>query len=238
MKQGYIKLHRQIQDSWLWVDDEPFDRRSAWIDILMSANHAENKLLFDGSLILIERGSFITSIRKLSARWKWSTTKVCHFLDTLEGDNMIARKSDSKKTLISVINYGFYQDECSEKKTVKKQQNDTEVTLKKLNKNDKECTKNEKNISSAFTPPTVEEVSAFITENNFNVDAENFLDYYRSNGWMVGRSKMKDWKATVRRWHRTNGVKRKYKSLMEQDNTRELNQLRTIEEMYLKGDIR
>ena len=53
-----------------------------------------------------------------------------------------------------------------------------------------------------FTPPTLEEVQAYITENNFIVDAQKFIDYYQSNGWIVGKTKMKDWKATVRGWER------------------------------------
>ena len=53
-----------------------------------------------------------------------------------------------------------------------------------------------------FTPPTLEEVQTYISENNFIVDAQRFVDYYQSNGWIVGKAKMKDWKATVRGWER------------------------------------
>lgn len=59
-----------------------------------------------------------------------------------------------------------------------------------------------KKASSRFIPPTLEEVSAFIAENNYRVNAEKFIDYYNANGWMVGKTKMKDWKAAVRNWHR------------------------------------
>lgn len=53
-----------------------------------------------------------------------------------------------------------------------------------------------------FVPPTLEEVQAYITENNYIIDAQKFIDYYQSNGWIVGKTKMKDWKATVRGWER------------------------------------
>ena len=53
-----------------------------------------------------------------------------------------------------------------------------------------------------FTPPTLEELQSFIIENNFTVDPQQFIDYYSSNGWMVGKTHMKDWKATVRNWQR------------------------------------
>ena len=53
-----------------------------------------------------------------------------------------------------------------------------------------------------FTPPTLEEVQAYCDERNNNVDANHFIDYYTSNGWLVGKNKMKDWKAAVRTWER------------------------------------
>lgn len=51
-----------------------------------------------------------------------------------------------------------------------------------------------------FTPPTFEEVQAYCTERKNNVDPERFIDFYASKGWMVGKNKMKDWKAAVRNW--------------------------------------
>ena len=55
-----------------------------------------------------------------------------------------------------------------------------------------------------FTPPTLEEVQAYCIERQNDVDAQRFIDYYSSNGWMVGKNKMKDWKAAVRTWERNN----------------------------------
>lgn len=53
-----------------------------------------------------------------------------------------------------------------------------------------------------FTPPTVEEVRAYCIERGNNINAEHFIDYYTSNGWLVGKNKMKDWKAAIRTWER------------------------------------
>jgi predicted phage replisome organizer len=58
-----------------------------------------------------------------------------------------------------------------------------------------------------FIPPTVEEVSTYCTERGNSVDAEAFVDFYASKGWMIGKNKMKDWKAAVRTWEQ--GDKRK-----------------------------
>ena len=62
--------------------------------------------------------------------------------------------------------------------------------------------------NNRFTPPSREEVQAYIVENGYSVDAERFIDYYTANGWRVGKNPMKDWKATVRNWERKNADNR------------------------------
>ena len=54
--------------------------------------------------------------------------------------------------------------------------------------------------SKRFTPPTVDEVREYCEERGNGVNPQRFVDYYSSNGWMVGKNKMKDWKAAVRTW--------------------------------------
>ena len=51
-----------------------------------------------------------------------------------------------------------------------------------------------------FQKPSLEDIKAYCKEGGYSIDAQRFLDYYESNGWMVGRNKMKDWKAAVRSW--------------------------------------
>lgn len=59
----------------------------------------------------------------------------------------------------------------------------------------------EKNIdTSRFTPPTLEELTSYCKERNNSVDPQRFINFYESKGWMVGKNKMKDWKASVRTW--------------------------------------
>lgn len=55
---------------------------------------------------------------------------------------------------------------------------------------------------SQFRPPTLEEVADYCRECDSSIDPQRFLDYYASVGWMVGKAKMKDWKAAVRNWAR------------------------------------
>lgn len=53
-----------------------------------------------------------------------------------------------------------------------------------------------------FVPPTLDEVKAFILENNYSVDADRWFSYYEANGWKVGKNPMKDWKASIRYWQK------------------------------------
>ncbi len=57
---------------------------------------------------------------------------------------------------------------------------------------------------SAFTIPTIEEVRAYCQERKNTVNPEQWRDHYESNGWMVGRTKMKSWQAAVRKWEHSN----------------------------------
>lgn len=53
-----------------------------------------------------------------------------------------------------------------------------------------------------FKPPTVEEVAAYVKEKGYSVDAEQFVAFYESKGWMIGKNKMQKWRAAVATWQR------------------------------------
>ena len=72
-----------------------------------------------------------------------------------------------------------------------------------------------------FVPPTVEDVREYCLKNNYRVDAQRFIDYYESNGWMVGRTKMKNWQAAVRNWARKDSPKKTdniFLQMLEEEN--------------------
>ena len=118
MHDGWIRLYRKLQECWVWEDKEPFDKRSAWIDLLLTANHADAKLLFNGELITVQRGQILTSVRKLSVKWKWSVNKVYRFLKLLESDKMLQKESNKDRTLLTIVNYSVYQGgECTNEYT-------------------------------------------------------------------------------------------------------------------------
>jgi hypothetical protein len=73
--------------------------------------------------------------------------------------------------------------------------------VEKLDRINKDNNKSSNN-KYKFMPPTVEEVAEYCMERNNGIDAEQFVDFYASKGWKVGRDKMTDWKASVRTWER------------------------------------
>ncbi len=68
-----------------------------------------------------------------------------------------------------------------------------------VNVNDNVNVKNKRR----FTPPTEEEVRAYCEERGNCVDPQTFINFYDSKGWMIGKNRMKDWKAAVRTWERS-----------------------------------
>lgn len=58
--------------------------------------------------------------------------------------------------------------------------------------------------SKGFTKPTLEEVKNYCEERNNGINPEHFIDFYESKNWMIGKNKMKDWKAAIRTWESRN----------------------------------
>lgn len=180
---GWISIHRKIQEHWLW-QEKPFDKRSAWIDILMMVNHEDKKILLGNELIEVKRGSRITSIRKLCDKWGWSNTKVRNFLDLLQNDGMIEVKSDTKKTTLTVVNYNDYQipndSESDTKATRKRHENDTKATRKHTNNNDN----NDNNDNNINITLQIENLRNRYLEEQLKVIDEYFdvLRWTRKNG--------------------------------------------------------
>lgn len=69
---------------------------------------------------------------------------------------------------------------------------------------DSDAKASHKKTAKRFVHPTIEEVTEYCLERNRGVDPERFYNYYESNGWRVGKNKMKDWQAAVRTWERNN----------------------------------
>lgn len=72
--------------------------------------------------------------------------------------------------------------------------------LTTLETSDKTSSKRSNPKSTKFTPPTDEEVAAYVAEKDYHFDPAAFVPFYQSKGWMVGKTPMKDWRASCRTW--------------------------------------
>ena len=135
--------------------------------------------------------------------------KIRNALDHLEEENIIKsgnyNKSPYDRTKWYTITKKGYsilpkgQMNLSEKANENSQKGEPIPDIKPYTKPDK------KRESRRFAPPSIEDVRAYCIERGNNVNPQRFIDHYESNGWMVGRSKMKDWRAAVRTWE-SNGI--------------------------------
>jgi len=107
---GWIKLYRQIQDSSIWRRSGPFDDRSAWVDLLLLANHEDRTIIIKQKPVVIHAGEHWTSYPKLAERWQWSRGKVIRYLRLLTELGMCTVHGTPNGTRITIVKYGFFQD--------------------------------------------------------------------------------------------------------------------------------
>lgn len=99
---GWIKIHRKILD-WEWYSDSV--TKDVFIHLLIVVNHKDK--MWQGQRV--KAGSTITSIKKLSHSLGFSLQQIRTALNKLEMTGEITKESTNKYTLISVVNYKFYQ---------------------------------------------------------------------------------------------------------------------------------
>lgn len=88
--------------------------------------------------------------------------------------------------------------------------------------------KNKKETQKRFRAPKLEEVRAYCNERKNNIDPEQFIDYYQSKGWTIGKNApMKDWKAAVRTWERRDKKDKKEKNKISTERTYNYSDLET-----------
>jgi hypothetical protein len=107
---GWIRLHRQITENYLWRE-LPFDRKSAWIDLLLIASHRDGHIRVRGIKVEVKRGQVGYSVLTLAARWGWSRGKVTRFLMELQNEQQIKQQSNNITSLITIVNFELYQSD-------------------------------------------------------------------------------------------------------------------------------
>jgi len=196
---GWIKLHRKIFEHWIMKNPHYF---KAWITMLIIVNYDDKKCLIHGEVIECKRGQSILSLDSWVKIFSngWTKQKVRTFFELLKNDSMIELEGLRKTTRLTICNYDNYQIEQhtnNTQRTRKQHTDNTQVTPTK----ELEEVKKEKNI---FIKPSIEEINLYCKERNNTINAYTFFNHYESNGWMIGKNRMKDWKAAIRTWESKN----------------------------------
>jgi len=205
-EKGYIALWRSMQEHWIFNKPEYL---RAWLIILFEVNHKDTKVLIDSDLITCNRGQSINSLDSWTSKFGtgWTKQKVRTFFALLKKDEMINTQGLRKTTRLTVCNYDSYQYQEHTDNT----QNNTQLTHREHTANTQLTSNNNGNNlnngnKKGFVKPKFEEISEYCKQRKNAVNAQSFLDHYESKGWMIGKNKMKDWKAAVRTWEsRANG---------------------------------
>lgn len=91
-------------------------------------------------------------------------------------------------------------------KTEKNRKEENRIETKGI---ETEIEKKKKESIGRFAPPSFEQVSEYCAERSNGIDPQAFIDFYESKGWMIGKNKMKDWKAAVRNWESRDAAPKK-----------------------------
>lgn len=202
---GWISIDRSIQNHWLFKEKRTFSKFEAWIYLLMEANHSKAKVPIGNQIVTVEKGQRLTSILTLSDLFNWSRFKVKTFLDLLESDGMLEVKTTSKYTLITIVNYDFYQSEQGRnqhqndiKPTSKQHQSNINPTSKQhqtnTNNNDNKDN-NEKNVNNEKKKAAAfdffqDNGFGFITPYNLD-DLNYYLDSFENDSDQIVTASLK-----------------------------------------------
>ncbi|HEY3389885.1 MAG TPA: hypothetical protein VGK38_09960 [Prolixibacteraceae bacterium] len=199
-KEGFIKLYRQLMESKVFASQTAL---KIWVWCLLKANHQEKHISIVAGkgerIITVLPGQFIFGRLKAADELDIEGSTVYRWMKKFESDEfkMIIIQANSQYSIVSICNWANYQGE----KKGSEQPMHSRCTTDDTYKNDN----NDKNREAAkkFIKPSIEEINAYCLEKGINIDENKFFDHYESNGWMVGKVKMKDWKATARKWGRS-----------------------------------
>lgn len=140
---------------------------------------------------------------------KFSLRQVLSLIGSESDSAERVRKLRAKKKEPEALQCNAQVTECNENVTTEIREREKEKNIKKEkeflqieNSNSDTSLENKSVAKKKFTKPMLEELEAYKQERNLNVNCEVFWDYYEAKGWVIGRSPMKDWRATMRNWSR------------------------------------
>lgn len=194
MDSGYIKLWRKMQKSSTYRNSEAVH---LFVHLLFKASYQDRQTLIGHQIIDLKPGQVVTGRKALAKETGINEYKVYRLLGMLETAQQIAQQTFTKYSIISICNWSSYQDVAQQ--TAQQAHNKCTSSAHKEEVEEVKKGKKESKVKS-FVPPTEEEVAAYCKERSRGVNPDKWMAHYQANGWMVGKSKMVDWKAAVRTW--------------------------------------
>lgn len=222
---GFIKIHRELASKPIWKNSTP-EQKVIIMTLLMMADFRPNQWEWKGQKFTTEAGQFVTSLESIVQECGKGVTirNVRTMLSKLEKCEFLTNEPTSTGRLITIANWAVYQvtDKPSTNELTKhRQTTDKRLTNDLTPKEEvrREEGEEEKNNlitfvpdfnppgetvknSSNFKPPSIEEVTEYCNIRSNQVDPNTFIDFYSSKGWLIGKNKMRDWKAAVRTWEK------------------------------------
>ena len=206
---GWIKLHRKITE-WEWYDDHITFK--VFVHLLLTVNHKPKQ--WRG--IEIKRGQLVISTHKLPKKLNIGRQQFRTALSRLKSTGEINLEPTRSFSVVTICNYNDYQNypqpanpEPNPLLTHYQPTTNPLLTLTKEGKNDKKGkeTTYSKNVASEkkvenIIPPAIDLVAEYCQTRSNGIDPEQFIDYYTSIGWMVGKVKMKNWQSAMRTWEK------------------------------------
>ena len=178
------------------ADDDGFVNNPKKIQKMCGASDDDFKLLIAKSFIILFDSGII-----VIKHWKmhnYIQADRYRPTDYVEEKSMLGIKSNKAYTLdVSKMDTECIQNGYIGKDSIGK----VSIDKNSIDKDSKgESVRGEK--AKRFYPPTLDEVKQYCEERKNNIDPMAFIDFYSSKGWMIGKNRMKDWKAAVRTWER------------------------------------
>jgi hypothetical protein len=147
-----------------------------------------------------DNGEITRPIRRLADDLDTTYQKLRDLLNYLASTQQITQVYNAKATQITICNYESYEG-SRRKDNATNNASQKRKTTDKSSSNTLSLELPQK--TTRFIPPTLDELRSYIQLKGYNVDPEKFLAYYESNGWMVGRNKMKNWRSALVTWNRS-----------------------------------
>ena len=162
--------------------------------------------IYKNKNITLKAKGLLSMILSLSPHWQLSVeglvkickegrTSISNTLSELIQAGYINREQVRKENKFAGYRYIVFESMGNPSTENLKTEN-----LQQLNTIDNKILSNKTKNNKVFRKPQIDNIKEYCLERKNNIDAVRFFDYYESKGWMIGKNKMKNWKAAIRTW--------------------------------------